>query len=181
MLFTAAELARFCRVDLKTIHNWAGKNAIRHHRTDGRHLRFHRLDVVDFLRAYGYPIPEDVRAPRAIVALAHADAVQLAAFRRVLSRRFDVVPFDDAFDALVSLAGVAPEALVLDVALLGAAATRCITRLRDNAHTRHIRVLALGNDEAARGNVMAAGAVGYVPRDEPTEAREILERAVGVE
>jgi excisionase family DNA binding protein len=179
-VYTATELARFCQVDLKTIHNWVGKNAIRHHRTPGRHLRFHRLDVVDFLRAYGYPIPEDVRGARAKVALAHGDAADLAALRRVLSRRFDVVVWDDAFDALVSLAVTAPEALVLDVALLGEHAARCVARLRDNAATRHIRVLALGDDEAARASLMAAGAIAYVPNGEPTEAREILERAVGV-
>jgi excisionase family DNA binding protein len=181
MLYTAAELARFCRVDLKTIHNWVAKNAIRHHRTPGRHLRFYRLDVVDFLRAYGYSIPDEVRAPRARVAVTHADAGQLAALRRALSRKFDVIEHADPFDALVALTTMAPEALILDVALLGPIAPRCVASLRDNPVTRHVRVLALGDDETSRAPLMAAGAIAYVPRDEPVEAREILERAAGVE
>ena len=45
-LFTASELARFCHVDLKTIHNWVEKGEIRHFRTPGRHLRFRRPDVI---------------------------------------------------------------------------------------------------------------------------------------
>jgi len=49
-LFTASEVARFCQVDLKTIHNWADRGEIRHFRTPGRHLRFRRVDVLDFLR-----------------------------------------------------------------------------------------------------------------------------------
>ena len=57
-LFTASEFAHLCGVDLKTIHNWADKGEIRHFRTPGRHLRFRRLDVIDFLRKFGYPIPE---------------------------------------------------------------------------------------------------------------------------
>ncbi|HEX2675074.1 MAG TPA: helix-turn-helix domain-containing protein, partial [Polyangiales bacterium] len=55
-LFTASEVARFCQVDLKTIHNWADRGEIRHFRTPGRHLRFRRVDVLDFLRKYGYPV-----------------------------------------------------------------------------------------------------------------------------
>ena len=42
-LFTASDVARFCQVDLKTIHNWADKGEIRHFRTPGRHLRFDSL------------------------------------------------------------------------------------------------------------------------------------------
>ena len=38
-LFTASEVAKFCQVDLKTIHNWADRGEIRHFRTPGRHLR----------------------------------------------------------------------------------------------------------------------------------------------
>ena len=37
-LFTASDVARFCQVDLKTIHNWSEKGEIRHFRTPGRHL-----------------------------------------------------------------------------------------------------------------------------------------------
>jgi hypothetical protein len=37
-LFTAPEVARFCKVDLKTIHNWVDRQQIEHFRTPGRHL-----------------------------------------------------------------------------------------------------------------------------------------------
>src|SRR5882757_8137614 len=61
-LFTASQLARFCQVDLKTIHNWADKGEVRHFRTPGRHLRFRRADVIEFLRKYGYPVPDSLRS-----------------------------------------------------------------------------------------------------------------------
>ena len=60
-LFTSSDVARFCEGDLKSIHNWANKGEIRHFRTPGRHLRFRRVDVIDFLRRYGYPIPAVLR------------------------------------------------------------------------------------------------------------------------
>src|SRR3954452_2630182 len=89
-LFTASDVARFCQVDLKTIHNWADKDEIRHFRTPGRHLRFRRLDVLDFLGKYGYPIPDILRAGKPKVVIIDEDPNTLATLRRTLSRRFEV-------------------------------------------------------------------------------------------
>jgi excisionase family DNA binding protein len=174
--YTAAALARFCDVDLKTIHNWAKKGAIRHYRTDGRHLRFYRLDVAEFLRAYGYGAPEELRVARPRVVLVHRDGPGLQSLRRALGRRLDVAAFVDPFDALVELDALAPDALALDVAVLGDSAARCVERLRANARTRHVRVVAIGEDPNARASFVAAGASAYVPFDETAEIREALER-----
>src|ERR1700729_187740 len=102
-LFTASDVARFCQVDLKTIHNWADKGEIRHFRTPGRHLRFRRLDVLDFLRKYGYPIPEALWTGKPKVVVVDDDPAVLAAVRRSLAQKFDLVTFQDAFDALVAV------------------------------------------------------------------------------
>lgn len=57
---TTTDLARICEVDLKTIHNWADKGKIKHFRTPGRHLRFERTAVIEFLKHFGYPVPKDL-------------------------------------------------------------------------------------------------------------------------
>lgn len=61
-IFTASDLAKFCQVDLKTIHNWANSGRIEFFRTPGRHLRFKATPVRNFLDAYGYDVPDDVRS-----------------------------------------------------------------------------------------------------------------------
>lgn len=177
--YTAADVARFCEVDLKTIHNWVGKNVLVHHRTPGRHLRFHRLDVIEFLRAYGYPVAEELRAVRPRVLLAYRESPQAAALKRALARKLEVIAYEDAFDALVSMVTAAPEALVLDVSLLGSATARCIARLRTNDATRHIRVVAIGEAEE-RALLVGAGASACVPPGELGEVREAVERTAEV-
>src|SRR5438309_3459332 len=112
-LFTASQLARLCHVDLKTIHNWADKGEIRHFRTPGRHLRFRRLDVLDFLRKYGYPIPDVLRMGKPKVVAVDDDPGVLAALRKTLAKRFDLTTFQDPFDALVAVGNIQPDALVL--------------------------------------------------------------------
>jgi excisionase family DNA binding protein len=180
-LFTASDVARFCQVDLKTIHNWADKGEIRHFRTPGRHLRFRRLDVLDFLRKYGYPIPEALRMGKPKVVIVDEDPQVLAALRRALSRRFDLTTFQDPFDALVAVGSLQPDALILDVKTPGLDGVRALERLRSIDATAHIRCLVYSTHEELRKNATEAGAYDFIKKGEVAELRDSLERLMGLE
>ncbi|MGK4004742.1 response regulator [Sorangium sp. So ce1036] len=180
-LFTASDVARFCQVDLKTIHNWADKGEIRHFRTPGRHLRFRRLDVLDFLRKYGYPIPEILRMGKPKVVVVDDDPAVLAALRKTLSRRFDLTTFQDPFDALVAVGNIQPDALILDVMMPGLDGVRCLERLRSIDATSHIRCIVYSNHEDMKKNATEAGAYDFIKKGEAGELRDLLERLMGLE
>ncbi|AGP37062.1 MULTISPECIES: response regulator [Sorangium] len=180
-LFTASDVARFCQVDLKTIHNWADKGEIRHFRTPGRHLRFRRLDVLDFLRKYGYPIPEILRMGKPKVVVVDDDPAVLAALRKTLSRRFDLTTFQDPFDALVAVGNLQPDALILDVMMPGLDGVRCLERLRSIDSTSHIRCIVYSNHEEMKKNATEAGAYDFIKKGEAGELRDSLERLMGLE
>ncbi|WP_437594019.1 response regulator [Sorangium sp. So ce1000] len=180
-LFTASDVARFCQVDLKTIHNWADKGEIRHFRTPGRHLRFRRLDVLDFLRKYGYPIPEILRMGKPKVVVVDDDPAVLAALRKTLSRRFDLTTFQDPFDALVAVGNLQPDALILDIMMPGLDGVRCLERLRTIDATSHIRCIVYSNHEDMKKNATEAGAYDFIRKGEAGELRDSLERLMGLE
>ena len=180
-LFTASDVARFCQVDLKTIHNWADKGEIRHFRTPGRHLRFRRLDVLDFLRKYGYPIPDVLRMGKPKVVAVDDDPAVLAALRRTLSRRFDLTTFQDPFDALVAVGNLQPDALVLDVKMPGLDGVRCLERLKSIDATSHIRCIVYSTHEEMKKNATEAGAYDFIKKGEAAELRDSLERLMGLE
>jgi excisionase family DNA binding protein len=172
-LLTATQIAAFCDVDLKTIHNWADRGKIRGWRTRGRHLRFRRLDVVDFLRAYGFPIPDALRESRPRVVAVDADRDGLGWVRRALTRRFEVTAFEHVVDGLVALTEADP-----DVALLGDVspmdARTVASRLRGVEATHHVRIVTLGP-------VGDAGPVPTVTRGDTAKLREVLERVTGLD
>ena len=149
-LFTASDVARFCQVDLKTIHNWADKGEIRHFRTPGRHLRFRRLDVLDFLRKYGYPIPEVLRMGKPKVVVIDDDPAVLASLRKTLSRGFDLTTFQDPLDALVAIGALQPDALVFDVKMAAFDGLRALERLRAIDATAHIRCIVYSDHEESK-------------------------------
>jgi len=179
-LFTASEFARFCQVDLKTIHNWADKGEIRHFRTPGRHLRFRRLDVLDFLRKYGYPIPEALQTSRPKVVVIDNDPSVLATIRRALSKQFEVATFQDAFDALVAMGSLQPDAVVTDIELEGLDGLRFVERLRAIDATSHIRCIVHSSHAEKERAALNAGATSFVGKGDTSGLREAVERATGV-
>src|SRR5262249_16421949 len=143
---TAADVARLCGVDLKTIHNWANAGKIAHARTEGRHLRFRRVEVVEFLRQYAYPVPESLRQARPRVVVLDPHAASLAATKRALGRKFEVDARSGVVEALVAVGAQDAEALVIDAgAELDAIA--CATALRASPETRHLRIVVTGDEE----------------------------------
>jgi excisionase family DNA binding protein len=177
-LFTASDIAKFCHVDTKTIHNWANRGKLPHSRTAGRHLRFHRVDVLEFLRAYGYPVPAALLAGRPRVAVIDADAAVVASVRRALTRKFDVKAFTDTTEGLVWLGVLRPDALVLGEVDL-ADATTLVARVRAVPLTRHVRVVVCGAHPDERDAALRAGASEWAPRADATRIREALERVTG--
>jgi excisionase family DNA binding protein len=181
-LLTATQIAAFCDVDLKTIHNWADRGKIRGWRTSGRHLRFRRLDVVDFLRTYGFSIPDVLRENRPRVVAVDSDPQGLAWMRRALARRFEVTGFEHVIDGLVALAEVDPDvALLGDVSPLNARAVA--TRLCEVEATHHVRIVTLdsiGEATGARGGVTERPAPS-VARGDTAKLREVMERVTGID
>jgi len=112
LVYTAQDMARFCEVDLKTIHHWADAGKIPHRRTEGRHLRFRRNHVLAFLRAHGYPLPALLVQEKPTVFLATLDPSADEPARKLALRCF-VRRFDCAIAAIARLLSDEPDALVI--------------------------------------------------------------------
>ena len=179
-LFTASEVARFCQVDLKTIHNWADKGEIRHFRTPGRHLRFRRVDVLDFLRRYGYPVPDVLLAGKPRVVVVDTDEPALAKLREALETQFEVTGYGDIVDALVSIGSEAPDLIVLDAYAGRVDNVHSIGRLRNNEATRHIRIVVYSQEASIKGRCLDAGAAAFVDKPDLDALRGTLLQLMGV-
>jgi hypothetical protein len=175
-------------VDLKTVHHWADRGKVPCFRTEGRHLRFRRNDVVRFLRAHGYPLPDAlVRAkPTVALALPAADAgaasgVSADDLARRLASRFAVVRFGSAIDGVAHLAATEPDVLVVAAADPTIAGARTIAALGASPATAWIFVAAFADDEAALAALRDAGAgLALSPHDAGKLPAE-LARALAVE
>jgi len=179
-LFTASQIARFCQVDLKTIHNWADRGQIQHFRTPGRHLRFRRPHVLDFLRKYGYPIPDELDAARPRVALFVNGNQTKQRVLASLSSAFEVVDYPDPLGGLLQIGEQPPDAVVLAAKVGHLSGAEIIQALKRGPHTQHIRAVLFANDEAERQAALEAGASAHVRETDLTGLKDTLQALMGV-
>jgi hypothetical protein len=144
-------------VDLKTIHNWVDAGHLTGRRTEGRHLRFARPVVTQFMRRFGYPIPPSLsRFPASVLyvskkaprlgsrAWQHVSTLNAAALR-LGGDTFEIAVIElDGFgvDAVKEwVSAVRGFHLSLDVALVGVS----------DKPLRRKGFLTMGGDVAAGG------------------------------
>lgn len=179
VLFTAADVARFCQVDLKTIHNWAERGEIEYFRTPGRHLRFRGVDTLDFLRRYGYPVPDELVSEKPQVHVIDTDVSLITQVKRLLAKRFDVTGHEDPIDGLLAIGKSAPDAVLLDLDGPGIDGLHCVRRLRAHGSTKHVRVIACSRDLAFKPSALSSGATAFLDKAELSSLRGLLEALMG--
>jgi excisionase family DNA binding protein len=179
-LFTASQIARFCQVDLKTIHNWADRGQISHFRTPGRHLRFRRPHVLDFLRKYGYPIPDELEAERPRVALFVDGLREKDKVLASLQTTFEVVDYPDPLTGLLQIGEQPPDAIVLGAQVGDLSGADIIDALKRGNNTRHVRAILLAGGEADKQAALEAGASAYVSASDTKGLRDTLEALMGI-
>jgi len=159
-LLTASQLAAFCEVDLKTIHNWAERGRMRFFRTPGRHLRFRRVDTLDFLRRYGYPIPDELlRGKPTLWDLSHALGVEEV---EKLANALEVEQPENLATALIGLGSRPPDAVVIGGAIAGMSVTELTRAIHESEAARHVRVFVYTPKEELRREVLEGGASALV-------------------
>lgn len=173
LIYTAQDVARFCEVDLKTVHHWAERGRVPHHRTDGRHLRFRRNDLVRFLRTHGYPLPEAVTSvrPRVMNVVTHDE------LDKKLSARFSLRRFDRAALALARLVAEEPDAVVLSLDDASFGGVAALLALKSDPATAWI-AFAVVADDASLAALRDAGAEVAVATTEITRVAPELARAL---
>ncbi len=140
----------------------------------GRHLRFRRVDVVEFLRKYGYPVPEGLVAGKPSVYVIDDDAKVLTAVKRTLTADFEVIAFQDPLDALVAIGNDPPGCVVLDPKMQGFDGLRCLSRLKQLPVTKHIRTVVFSADPLLKKKALEVGA-SFVLKPETSTLRAALE------
>lgn len=165
LVYTAQDVAHFCEVDLKTIHNWVARSKIPHRRTEGRHLRFRRNHVVRFLREHGYPIPPELSDVKPALALGPLPGAPLASVEidKKLASRFVLRRSPSAAVALVRAVADELDGFVFALSdpALGGATT--IAALKAAEETSWLAIVAICEDDAIESARLAGAdlALGY--------------------
>lgn len=162
-------------MDLKTIHNWVDRDQIKHFRTPGRHLRFKRSDIYDFLKKFDYPVPAELMPRKtAIFVLADEPSVSQAVSKQMGAAEA-VKVFDDVLELMMNVGETAPEALVIDAEALDVELSRVHRVLVGSQKTRGCKVIVIFDDSRPVAPSDRTLAHAWVPRNSVRELRSALD------
>ena len=171
-LFTAPQVAKICSTDLKTIHNWVNRGEIRFFRTPGRHLRFRRQDILEFLNKFGYPVPDGFDSDRPRVVVIDSSSEQVKNLEAVLSKDVELETFTDHLDALLAIGKQVPS-LVLVNGTGAPDMIRVVERIKSSE--KALPVAVYGGDQDVRARSIKAGANHFFDTvDIPTIGRLVI-------
>jgi DNA-binding response OmpR family regulator len=137
------------------------------------------VDVLDFLRKYGYPVPEVLKQGRPRVHIVDEDAPTLEGLERSLSARFEVRTFAEPVDALIAIGSDTPDVVVLDVGSGRIDGMAAIQRLRSLDGTQHVRIVVYSARLDRRQQALDAGASAFVNKPDVGKLTESIDSLVG--
>jgi excisionase family DNA binding protein len=176
-LFTAPQVAKICSTDLKTIHNWVNRGEIKSFRTPGRHLRFRREDILDFLTRFGYPIPEGFSPAKQRIVLFDVNEGSMKSIKRLLSRDFEVEGFMDLLDATLAIGRELPDLVLVNGETgKGAEVMHLVERL---ASKKESCPVAIFNQNGNREEIPQGAAVEFIPSSDTKEIRQRISVILG--
>jgi len=145
--YTISDIAEICSVTPQRVRGWVESAEIEYYRIPGGHYRFYHADVVRYLEAKGYEMPEEWQGPprRFRVLLVEDDADLLEIFVELLKDepRIDVKAESNGFMAGLQIAGWKPDLILLDFLMPGVNGFEICSRLRENESTMDMPVLAI--------------------------------------
>lgn len=165
---TPNEVATLLRVSPATVRLWSQRGELASETTPGGHRRYRREDVMRFAQQYQITVQAD-RSQQLRVLIVEDDPHIAAFLTDALLASCDEVEIDTAqtgFEAGNKIHTFQPSVVLLDLMLPGVDGIEVCRSIKNDALTRHIRVIAITGyfNEENRARMLAAGAESFLPK-----------------
>lgn len=151
-VFSTFEAGRICGVVHTTVINWVNRGMLKAHTTPGGHRRIALPDLIDFMKRFEMPIPEDLAGRRKRILVAEDDAAVQRMLKRALSalEGVDVEACASGLEALMRIGKEAPDLLVLDIRIPQVNGFEVLKLLRANEQTKPVRIIVVTGEALSR-------------------------------
>ena len=176
-LLKPRELAQLCAVSPDTVRLWCARKQIKFASTPGGHKRFQKQDVLEFLKAQGFPLPQTGKlSPIRILVVDDDEAFRnslVGALQKEIS--FNVKEAADGYDAGRMIGAFDPDVLILDLVMPGIDGFKVCRDIRTGDKADQIRIIVVTGfpDEDMFQRAREAGADECVAK--PIEVERLIE------
>ena len=160
---STGQAANHCEVSLPALRRWIRDGRLDAVRTPGGHARIEIGEFQRFLKQYGmpaYPGPSALEhRPRVLVVEDEPDVQEmLTGMLSAIPEPTTVETAADGYEALIKVGTFKPNLLILDIVMPRLDGIEVCRRLRGNAETREIKILAITGRADLVKSALDAGA-----------------------
>ena len=176
-LLTPRELAELCGVSPDTVRSWCFRKQINFATTPGGHKRFRRQDVLEFLKARGFPLPQTGKlSPIRVLVVDDDDAFRnslVSALQKEIA--FNVKEAADGYEAGRLIGEFEPDVMILDLVMPGIDGFKVCRDIRSGEKADQIKIIVVTGfpDEDMFQGAREAGADECLAK--PVQVEKLIE------
>ncbi|MFH1352137.1 MAG: response regulator [bacterium] len=143
-IFTTQDVSRMLSCDLTTVIKWVNEGKLKAYKTPGGHRRIEGPDLVDFVKKFKLPFPDELKEEnRILIVDDDPDFVSLTAgyLQKVDNIRIDSA--NEGFLAGEKVISFNPHVVILDVKLPGIDGYEVCRRIKEREETKGIKILVV--------------------------------------
>jgi excisionase family DNA binding protein len=146
-ILTVFEASKYCKVSPKTIINWIDAGHIKAYKTVGGHRRINKLDLENFMRKQGIPIPD--KGPdegRKRILVVDDDPIIVETIVQALEEDqydYEVISASDGFEAGIQVSHFRPHLLILDIMMPDIKGYEVCRKIKADEETSDIKIIVL--------------------------------------
>ena len=144
-LLTPRELAQLCGVSPDTVRSWCNRKQIKFAATPGGHKRFRKQDVLQFLKAQRFPLPQTGKAsPIGILVIDDEDEFRDSLVSCLQKEAaFNVKGAADGYEAGRIIGEFEPDVVILDMVMPGIDGFKVCQDIRSGVKAGQIKIIVL--------------------------------------
>lgn len=178
---TTGDIASYCEVTNAAVLKWIDSGKLAGFTTPGGHYRILRTDFRDFLLHHGMFVDEGFfgkgrNRKRILIVDDEPTVVTFIEGALLLEGKYELATASDGFDAGQQVATLKPDLIILDIMLPGMDGFEVCRRVKSDAATRHIKILAItgfATEENVR-RILRTGADDCMAK--PLKLRDLQEK-----
>jgi len=154
-ILTVSQASEYCKVSAKTIINWIESGHIKAYKTVGGHRRIKKVDLDEFLKKNGMPLPEAPKEElRKKILVVDDDKIIVETIVQALEEdeyEYEMISAADGFEAGLQVSHFKPDLVILDIMMPDLNGYDVCQKIKCNPLTKDTKVIVLSaylNDEA---------------------------------
>ena len=161
-VYTTVDLAKVCKVSIRTVIRWVDEGKLTSFRTPGGHRRVREADLVKFLDRYQIPFSVKPRGEKKTILVVENKRFLEGLLKQILRRSSDtheIVVARDLYESGIKIGLLQPDLVILGAITKGQEIVKFCRSLRKIPEAKRTKIIVL-NEKVPEGRMQELVSLG---------------------